>query len=193
MMSVRRASKTRIVSALLVTALAMGGVATIAVATGAIAPQASAAAPGPSASQLSVRASATPIAVELGSAERSTVIDQVSRAGVFGPELGIAVANLTVTPGQYYVGYSYESRVDSAYAPGTLRCGLVDSNGVNHFIANDPQEVTSGTGWRSHRAVTTFNLGDVTLGIRCDPETIGLYRASFRDVDFWVVRMPFDR
>ena len=128
----------------------------------------------------------------LGSAERSTIVEIVTRASVFGPDRRIAVANLTITPGQYFVGYSYESRLESAYRPGTLRCGLVDSNGVDHFILEDPVEVRSGAGWDRHEGITTFNLGEVTLGIRCDPQAIGLYQATFRDISLWVVRMPDD-
>ena len=128
----------------------------------------------------------------LGSAERSTIVEIVTRASVFGPDRTIAVANLTITPGQYFVGYSYESRLESAYRPGTLRCGLVDSNGVDHFILEDPVEVRSGAGWDRHEGITTFNLGDVTLGIRCNPQAVGLYQATFRDISLWVVRMPYD-
>ena len=125
------------------------------------------------------------------SVERSTVIDEVTLAAVFGPDRGITMANLTVTPGQYYVGYTFSSRLESAYAPAELRCGLVDNNGVEHFISDDPMAITSGSGWRQHRVITTFNLGDVTLGLRCDPLSVGLVRATFRDVNLWVVRMSY--
>ena len=125
------------------------------------------------------------------SAERSTIVEKITRTSVFGPDLAIAVTNLSITPGQYFVGYSYESRLESAYRPGTLRCGLVDSNGVDHFILEDPIEVKSGAGWSRHEGMTTFALGDVTLGIRCDPQTVGLYQATFRDISLWVVRMPY--
>ena len=140
---------------------------------------------------LAPRSAAASAAVIPATAERSTVIDEVTLVAVSGPDRGITVANLTVTPGQYYVGYTFSSRLESAYAPGELRCGLVDNNGVDHFIGDDPVQITSGSGWRQHRAITTLNVGDVTLGLRCDPLTVGLNRATFRDVNLWVVRMHY--
>lgn len=131
------------------------------------------------------RTSSTPTSFASAASGRTTVIERTSRVGVFGPAHAVSVANLTVTPGVYVIRFSFEARADSAFAPGDLRCGLVDNNGVDHFIFDDPTPLTAGRDWVAHSEVTTFSLGDVTLGIKCQPVTGGFYRVSFRNVNFW--------
>lgn len=131
----------------------------------------------------------TPTAFPSGASGRTTVIERMSRVGVFGPSHAISVANLTVTPGVYLVRFNFEARADSAYSPATIKCGLVDNNGVDHFIFDDSTPLTAGRGWATHTETTTFALADVTLGVKCQPAVAGLYRASFRNVTFWVERI----
>ena len=107
---------------------------------------------------------------------------------MFGPAHAISVANLTVTPGVYLVRFSFEARADSAYSPATLDCGLVVLNGVDQFIYDDSTPLTAGREWVRHTGVTTFAFADVTLGVKCRPQVAGFYRASFRNVAFWVQR-----
>jgi len=120
-----------------------------------------------------------------------TEVDAVAHTAVLEPESAIAVANLTVRPGQYVVRYAFEARIDSAWQPVELRCGVVDGNGTKAFLFDDPEPIRAGQGWASYRAETTFSLPDITLGLRCLPSTTGFSSASFRNVSLSVTTIPF--
>ena len=121
----------------------------------------------------------------------STEVDAVAHTAVLEPESAIAVANLTVRPGQYVVRYAFEARLDSAWQPVELRCGVVDGNGTKAFLFDDPEPVRPGQGWVTYRAETTFSLPDITLGLRCFPSATGFSSASFRNVSLSVTTIPF--
>jgi len=123
--------------------------------------------------------------------DRLTRVEELSRVGVLEPSSGIAVANLTVRPGQYTVRYGFEVRLDAAYQPFDLRCGVVDTNGIQTFLIDDPRPVLAGSGWESHSAWATFSLPDITLGVRCFPTATGFGQASFRDVTLSVTTIPY--
>ncbi len=120
-----------------------------------------------------------------------TEVDAVAHTAVLEPESAIAVANLTVRPGQYVVRYAFEARLDSAWQPVELRCGVVDGNGTTAFLFDDPEPVRAGQDWASYRAETTFSLPDITLGLRCFPSATGFSSASFRNVSLSVTTIPF--
>lgn len=128
---------------------------------------------------------------ELDGTDFSTQVEAVSHTDVLTPESPIAVANLTVRPGQYVVRYAFEARLDSAWQPVELRCGIVDGNGTRSFLFDDPEPILPGRGWARYRADTTFSLPDITLGLRCVPSTTGFSSASFRNVELSVTRIPF--
>ncbi|GAB3139285.1 hypothetical protein GCM10027057_20360 [Marisediminicola antarctica] len=121
----------------------------------------------------------------------STEVDAVAHTAVLEPESAIAVANLTVRPGQYVVRYAFEARLDSAWRPVELRCGVVDGNGTKAFLFDDSEPVRAGQGWVAYRAETTFSLPDITLGLRCFPSATGFSSASFRNVSLSVTTIPF--
>lgn len=123
--------------------------------------------------------------------DRLTRIEDFSRVGVFAPDSGIAVANLTVRPGQYTVRYDFEARLDTAYQRLDLRCGVVDANGTRSFLIDDPRPVRSGSGWGAYLVESTFSLPDITLGIRCFPTSTGFSSVSFRDVTLSVTTIPY--
>ena len=123
--------------------------------------------------------------------DRLTRVEEFSRVGVFEPDAGIAVANLTVRPGQYTVRYDFEARLDTAYQPVELRCGVVDANGIRSFLIDDPRPVLPGSGWGSYLVESTFSLPDITLGIRCFPTSTGFGSVSFRDVSLSVTTIPY--
>jgi len=120
-----------------------------------------------------------------------TEVDAVAHTAVLEPESAIAVANLTVRPGQYVVRYAFEARLDSAWQRVELRCGVVDGNGTLAFLFDDPKPVRAGQDWESYRAETTFSLPDITLGLRCFPSATGFSSASFRNVSLSVTTIPF--
>ena len=128
---------------------------------------------------------------ELDGTDYSTQVDAVSHTDVLTPESSIAVANLTVRPGQYVVRYAFEARLDSAWQPVELRCGVVDGNGTKAFLFDDPQPILPGQDWARYRADTTFSLPDITLGLRCIPSATGFGQASFRNIELSVTRIPF--
>ncbi len=120
---------------------------------------------------------------------RETRVPDFSRAGILRAEDSIVVANLTVPPGRYLVSYVFSGSLANTGVPAQLRCGLVDANGVDRFIAEDEAIITSGQGWQQMSVVTIFSLPDVTLGVRCEPTRTGLVFAQFRDVWLWAIRI----
>lgn len=123
--------------------------------------------------------------------EFTTRIAAVSRVGIFTPTQGITVANLTVRPGRYIVSYSFEARFESANRPSELRCSIVDHNGRNVFLGDDPNTIRSGRDWVRRNFAATFSLPDLTLGIRCVPVTVDLHQAWFRDVTLRATKMAY--
>lgn len=133
----------------------------------------------------------TAAAGELDGTDFSTQVAAVSHTDVLTPESSIAVANLTVRPGQYVVRYAFEARLDSAWQPVELRCGVIDGNGTKSFLFDDPDPILPGRDWARYRADTTFSLPDITLGLRCVPSTTGFGLASFRNVELSVTKIPY--
>jgi hypothetical protein len=128
---------------------------------------------------------------ELDGTDFSTQVDAVSHTDVLTPDSSIAVANLTVRPGQYVVRYAFEARLDSAWQPVELRCGVIDGNGTKSFLFDDPDPILPGRDWARYRADTTFSLPDITLGLRCVPSATGFGSASFRNVELSVTEIPY--
>ncbi|MEY2848028.1 MAG: hypothetical protein RI885_693 [Actinomycetota bacterium] len=117
-------------------------------------------------------------------------VAEVSRTVLTGPLRGIAVANLSVGPGRYRVSYSFDALIVSDDPTITLTCGLVDANGVERFLIPDPVALTARSGWQRHLVTSPFSLPDLTVGIRCRSDDIGVVHAVFRDVAISVTRRP---
>lgn len=133
--------------------------------------------------------SVVPAAADVAALNYSVKRNSVSRAGLVTAESGIAVANLTVRPGNYILSYEFEARLDAVDPSMQLRCGLVDNNGFRRFFVEDPKPIAAGHGWERRTLVTNFSLPDVTIGIRCIPTETGLLQASFRDVALSAARV----
>jgi hypothetical protein len=73
-----------------------------------------------------------------------TRIDRLTVSALMGRQTAVAVADLTIPPGQYTLRVSYSARVFSAYNPVSLRCGLIDNNGSRRFLATDQNPIESG-------------------------------------------------
>lgn len=123
-----------------------------------------------------------------GSPDYSTERDAVATSGVIDPDRSITVANLTVRPGAYAVGYSFEANLSSAGGTSELECGVADANGGGGFLFADDDPVTSGAGWQRRTVLTPFALPDMTLGLRCRADAGGVGVASFRDIRLVVFR-----
>ena len=121
---------------------------------------------------------------------RETRVPDFARASALHLGDSIVVANLTVTPGRYLVSYAFDAALTTTTTvPTQLRCGLVDANGVDRFIATDPALITTGRGWQRMMVVAVFSLPDVTLGVRCEPTSPGLVLAHFRDIWLAAIKM----
>ena len=112
----------------------------------------------------------------------ATRIARVTVSGVMDEATTIAVADLTIPPGEYTLRVSFTARVVSAYNSVVLRCGVIDNNGTRQFLALDQNPIESGRAPDRHRVTAVFGLPDVTLGLRCYPSSIGLISATFDGV-----------
>ena len=179
-----RMSATRRSPAVIIAAAVVLGIAVVALITPVARPEAPAAAPdSPALDDL--------IALRVpgaGSPDYSTERDTVVTSGVLDPDRPINVANLTIRPGAYVVGYSFEADLSSAGATSQLECGVVDANGRGGFLFVDDDRITAGAGWQRRSVLTPFALPDITLGLRCRADTGGVAVASFRDIRLVVFR-----
>jgi hypothetical protein len=98
-------------------------------------------------------------------------------SGRFSPEVPVSLQNLTVPDGRYVVSYALEVFVASRSGTVELLCGVEDTTGRLADLPGLVQTVTSGR-WVSIDGSDTFELPDLTMGVRCYPD---------RDVSLQVV------
>jgi hypothetical protein len=108
-------------------------------------------------------------------------------AGRYAPDDGIIVTNLTVTAGQYLVGYSMRVYVAPNADSVSLVCGVVDTSGRFSALPGLARPVVPG-GWITVQAQSEIELPDVTLGIRCFPERPAVLEISVRDAELSAYR-----
>ncbi len=91
-------------------------------------------------------------------------------AGRFGPERPLVLSNLSVPDGRYEVSAEVDLVVSGVQQPLNLTCRLIDTSGqLNQFGGAILSVAHSGV-----VAVTftsTYELPDITLGLRCYPDT----------------------
>jgi hypothetical protein len=79
----------------------------------------------------------------------------------------IRLTNKTITGGRYLVGYSMQV-LFSTTEPVTLACSVIDTNGIITGLNGMSRTVPSGK-WTNIEVENTYELPDLTLGIRCVP------------------------
>jgi hypothetical protein len=90
-------------------------------------------------------------------------------SGRFGPDDPMVLENLTIADGDYTVSYSLDVFVSTKGIPGSVSCGLVDTSGRIAFFSGMTRVVESGH-WVDLNASGTFDLPELTLGLRCFAE-----------------------
>lgn len=114
------------------------------------------------------------------SAVAEPAADERTFAGVYDSDTDFRVANLTIGGGHVRVGYS----VDVLYLPqgpaSTMRCGLVDTSGRLDFFEGSRTTAASGQ-WMTLAYESAYELPELTLGIRCSPNSSGALSVVFRD------------
>ncbi|MEP6479298.1 MAG: hypothetical protein ABJB03_07905 [Rhodoglobus sp.] len=116
--------------------------------------------------------------------ESGTSVTGYTVTGYYTPASGIPVSNHTIAAGIYRVGYSMEVYFAPVEAGTTLTCLLVDTSGRIEFFRGGPQQIPAGE-WTKVGYDATFDLPDLTLGIRCKPSADGGLSATFRSVNLY--------
>lgn len=106
--------------------------------------------------------------------------DEKVFAGVYTSDTDIRVTNLTISGGHVRVGYALDVLYRPS-APGTLRCGLVDTSGSLDFFEASRTMALSG-GWMHVEFAADYDLPELTLGIRCSPSQDGPASIAFRGI-----------
>jgi hypothetical protein len=106
--------------------------------------------------------------------------------GRYGPDEPIAVLNRTIGDGRYSIGYSLWIYVAPREQPVSVSCTVVDASGRVAFFADLARVAESGR-WTKLTAEGTFDLPEVTLGIRCAPAQDSTLEVVLRDVRLDVV------
>jgi hypothetical protein len=101
--------------------------------------------------------------------------------GRFAPDAPIRLNNQTITGGTYLVHYSMQVLFKPVQDGVTLTCTVLDTNGTISVLDGMSRTITSG-GWTSIDVQNSFELPDITLGIRCAPGSSEIMTVAFRDV-----------
>ncbi len=102
-------------------------------------------------------------------------------SGRFGPTNPVVLENLTIADGNYLVSYSLLAFVSTKGAPGSVSCSVVDTSGRIAFFAGMTRVAESGR-WVELTAAGTFDLPELTLGLRCFAERDAAIDFVVRDV-----------
>jgi hypothetical protein len=114
--------------------------------------------------------------------------DPMSSVEALGDAESLTLANMTVAPGQYVVGFTFEYLLRPG-APSTgLSCGVADSNGSAGMLFRSTELLSASNGWQRLTFVTPAGLPDMTLALRCSPVDSFTGIVSFRDVEFAATR-----
>lgn len=108
--------------------------------------------------------------------------------GRYGPDAPIAVLNRTIGDGRYTIGYSLWIYVAPRESPVSVSCTVVDGSGRVAFFADLERTAEPGR-WTKLAAEGTFDLPEVTLGIRCAPATVATLEVVLRDVRLDVLEL----
>jgi hypothetical protein len=127
------------------------------------------------------------IACALGAALNLAVVGcvggptQTVFTGRFSADEPIRLTNQTITGGRYLVSYSMEVLLSPTTEPVTLICSVVDTSGSISGLNGMARPVAAGQ-WISLDVENVYELPDLTLGIRCVPESSALLTVVVRDV-----------
>lgn len=102
-------------------------------------------------------------------------------SGRLGPNDPIVLENLTIADGDYTVSYSLSAFVAIKGAPGTVSCGVVDTSGRIAFFSGMTR-VVHPRRWVTISATGTFDLPELTIGLRCFAENDTTIDLVVRDV-----------
>jgi hypothetical protein len=94
----------------------------------------------------------------------------------------LRIENLTIPDGRYRVDYSVRVQLLSRDPAVSVRCGVVDSNATVGYLEQALTEAGAGDGWVTLSSSNTYELPEVTLGIRCAPTLEGAFSLRVSDV-----------
>ena len=110
--------------------------------------------------------------------------------GFYSPSSRITLANRTVAPGTYLLGYGAFVQFYSTSPTALLECGLVDTSGRIGYIDQILSPVEPTGRWTRIGSSAVYEIPEVTLGIRCIPNGEGEIGIGFRDAE--VIAKPFE-
>jgi len=133
---------------------------------------------------LAVAATVAAVAVTIaaGTVFAPAQSDERTFSGRYSPNSPISLVNLSVADGLYRIAYSAQMYVDPP-RDGlrlTLTCGIVDTSGRIEFFDELDRQVDAG-GWVTVEASGNYELPELTLGLRCNPERATGLVALVRD------------
>ena len=116
-------------------------------------------------------------------------------AGTYTSDTDLRVTNLKIPGGHVTAGYSVDvlylpegHRAPAGQATG-IRCGLVDTSGRLDLF--EPSRTTAQPGaWVTLAFDANYILPQLTLGLRCSPNSDGAVTVVFRDAELHAV--PID-
>lgn len=111
--------------------------------------------------------------------------DDTVFSGRFSPDSPIRLVNRTILGGAYTVGYSMDVLFSPARNAVTLTCTIIDTSGRIEGFNGMSRTIVAGE-WTRVEAQNRYDLPDLTLGIRCSPDTRELLTAEFRNVTLTV-------
>jgi len=108
--------------------------------------------------------------------------DSALLVGFFRTSEPVALTNLTVVDGAYLVEYGAAVQFHSRLPGAVLECGLVDASGRIGYLDGRVFAVPANTGWVRIGDSTTYDVPEITLGIRCTPTVAGPAGIGYRDM-----------
>jgi hypothetical protein len=107
--------------------------------------------------------------------------------GHYRPTDKITLQNRTVADGVYRVSYGAQVRFFSSVPGAELSCGLVDASGRIGYLDDATFPVAAGGAWTRIGDTATYDVPEITLGIRCSPTVSGSVGIAYRDVTLTAV------
>jgi hypothetical protein len=111
-------------------------------------------------------------------------------AGTYTSDTDLRVANLTIPGGHVTAGYSVDVLfLPQGSDPSGIRCGIVDTSGRLELF--EPSRTTAAPGqWVTLAFDANYILPELTLGLRCSPNSDGAATVVFRDAELHVTPLP---
>lgn len=109
----------------------------------------------------------------------STSVERVY-TGQFGPDDPVSLGNLTIADGRFDVGYRLEVLLVPRGAPVRIACTIVDTSGRIGFFDGLARTLEPGR-WTTLTADGSFDLPELTLGLRCAPDDAATFDLIVRE------------